>query len=68
MNPLEEELAWFWVETLGTERETDKYYRKNFSGKFMERFIKEKTPYNDFDKFDFSPVKIFRENEKKKIT
>lgn len=34
----------------------------------MERFIKEKTPCTDFDKFDFTPVKIFREEEKKKIT
>lgn len=34
----------------------------------MERFIKEKTPYTDFDKFDFTPVKTFREEEKKKVT
>ena len=34
----------------------------------MERFIKEKTAYQDFDKFDFLPVKHFRELEKTKIT
>lgn len=34
------------------------FYQKNFSSQFMERFIKEKTKFTDFTKFDFSNLKI----------
>lgn len=30
----------------------------------MERFIKEKTKYTDFKKFDFNPIKIYMEKLK----
>lgn len=32
-------------------------YQKNFQSQFLERFIKEKSKYTDFKKFDFSKIK-----------
>lgn len=70
LNPYEEELVWYWCQTIGSEWEENEYYRANFIKQFMKRFEKE-GKYTDFSEFDFAPVKAHFEKvreEKKNLT
>ncbi|EAS05059.2 DNA topoisomerase I (macronuclear) [Tetrahymena thermophila SB210] len=63
LNLLQEEMATYWSQTLGTDWEHKPKYRENFSKQFLDTFGKDKGKY-DFDKFDFTPIKIHLEEQK----
>ena len=64
MNPFEEELAWYWCQTIGTDYETNEIYRKNFLTQFSKS-LKDRYPQvSKLENFDFSEVKLAYEREK----
>ena len=63
MTPEQEEMAYCWSESVGTEWEENKVYRKNFFKEFKKTF-KKKLGYTDFDSFDFSDIVGYIEDEK----
>ena len=56
----EEELIWYWYETIGSTYEHNPIFKSNFLKQFMVRF-----KGKDFDLFDFTPLYDHFANVKK---
>lgn len=64
MNPYEEELAWYWCQTIGSDYEKSPIYRKNFQ-EYFTKSLKLRYPHaTELDKFDFSEIKFVYERER----
>lgn len=55
LNARQEEMAYYWSQTIGSEWETKDTYRKNFSEQFLKSFDRS-LGYTSLDKFDFSAI------------
>ena len=68
LDSFQEEIATYWVQTLGTEWETKKYYRDNFIRLFTESFEQMDVFKEDgeisFEHFDFTDIKNVLEKQK----
>ena len=56
-------MATYWAQTLGSDWEHKPTYRSNFSKQFLGTFGAAKSKY-EFDKFDFSAIKIHLEKQR----
>ena len=61
LNSYQEEMATYWSQTIGTEWETKKTYRDNFSEEFCKTFKDEK---KNFEKFDFNSIVKYLEEQR----
>ena len=66
LNPKEEELATYWSQTIGSEWETKKIYRTNFSKSFLELLQKShpQMQIKKFEDLDFGPIVKHLEEQK----
>ena len=66
LTPMQEELAYFWSQSIGTDWEEREIYRNNFKNLFRRAF--RKSEYREmiaqFDKLDFSEIKEYQEDLK----
>lgn len=64
LNPFEEELAWYWCQTLGTDYETNEIYRNNFMSQFAKSLNSRYPHATKLQHFDFTDVKLTYERER----
>lgn len=64
LNPLEEEHATYWSQTIGTEWENKKNYRDNFSSNFIKMLKKKHPEIQNFNDLDFGPIVKYLEEQK----
>lgn len=60
-----EEIATYWTSVIGTPYETKEIFIKNFMKTFRD-VLPDDTPIQDFTKLDFTPIKIWRDEEREK--
>ena len=64
MNPYEEELAWYWVQTIGTDYETSQIYRDNFMTQFGKSIQARHPEAIKLELFDFSDMRSVYDKER----
>jgi len=55
LSPYQEEMAYYWSQTIGTDWETKEHYKKNFEREFLKTFDKS-LGYTSLAGFDFSEI------------
>lgn len=66
LNPIQEELAWYWTQSLESEYASKEAYRNNFEKQFLEALSEKNLegPPAKLTDFDFSPIKAALAKEK----